>query len=217
MYTNPPVLTADKSLKRKSIVMLIYPHAVAQLPNPILPEGYSFHMYQPGDAKKWAHIVTVVEEYDNEANAEKDFKCTFLPEEEELKKRLVFVIAPDGSTVATSMAWMFEEKGQRFGRVHWVCNDPVHQGKGIGRAVVLWAMKKLEELEPGLTQYLDTQTWSHKAIGLYLRLGFRPVKKTHPILRNVNDYDEAVEVLKGAVPEKVPETVFDMFVKSAVD
>lgn len=217
IYTNRAVLTADKTLKRESIVMVIHPDEVAKLPDPKLPEGYSFRLYQPGDAKTWAHITTIVDEYDDEARAEASFINGFMPEEEELKRRLVFVTAPDGSAVATSMAWMFEENGQRFGRVHWICNDPAHQGKGIGRAIVLWAMKRIAELEPGLDQYLDTQTWSHKAIGLYLRLGFHPVRKSHPILRGVNDYDEAVEVLRTIVPDKMPEAVFNMFVENSED
>ena len=216
-YTKPAVLTADKTLKRESIVMIVHPDEVAKLPEPTLPEGYSFRLYQPGDARTWAHITTIVDEYDNEEQAEASFTRGFMPEEEELKRRLVFVIAPDGSAVATSMAWMFEENGQRFGRVHWICNDPAHQGKGIGRAIVLWAMKRIAELEPGLDQYLDTQTWSHKAIGLYLRLGFHPVKKSHPILRGANDYDEAVEVLRTIVPDKMPEAVFKMFIENAED
>ena len=217
IYTHPAVLTADKTLKRESIVMIIHPNEVASLPEPTLPEGYFFRLYQPGDARTWAHITTVVDEFDNEAHAEASFTRAFMPEEEELKRRLVFVVAPDGSAVATSMAWMFEENGQRFGRVHWICNDPAHQGKGIGRAIVLWAMKRIAELEPGLDQYLDTQTWSHKAIGLYLRLGFHPVRKTHPILREVNDYDEAVEVLRTIVPDKMPEAVFKMFIENVED
>lgn len=215
MYTHPAVLTADKSLKRESIVMLLHPQEAAKLPAPTLPAGYSFHLYDTGDAPKWARITTIVDEFENEEKALNFFSESFQQEEEELKKRCVFVLDSNGIAVATSMAWMFEENGKRFARVHWICNDPAHQGKGIGRAIVLWAVKRLEVLEPGLDQYLDTQTWSHKAIGLYLRLGFHPVKKSHPILRSVNDYDAAVEVLRAIVPGKMPNAVFEMFVNNA--
>ena len=217
IYQRPPVLTADKSLKRESIVMMLPADAAQRTPEPVLPEGYSFRLYQPGDAVNWARSCTVCGEFDRIEDGVRSFEKSFLKEEEETKRRCMFVIAPDGSAVATSMAWMFEENGQRFGRVHWICNDPAHQGKGIGRAIVLWAMKRIAELEPGLDQYLDTQTWSHKAIGLYLRLGFHPVKKSHPILRGANDYDEAVEVLRTIVPDKMPEPVFKMFIENAED
>ena len=213
MYSRPPVLTADKSLPKESIVMMLPAVRAQQVPAPTLPEGYSFRLYQPGDAALWARIAVVCGEYDDEAAAEASFQQMFLSEEEELRRRCVFVIAPDGTAVATSMAWMLEENGRRYARMHWVMNDPAHQGKGIGRAVVTWMIRRLCELEPGLDQYLDTQTWSHKAIGLYLRIGIRPVRKTHPVLRSVNDYDEAVEVLRGVLPEEM----LTLFVNEAID
>ena len=209
MYTRPPVLTADRSLPRESIVMVIHPEEISALPKPVLPDGYHFRLYQPGDVQHWARITTIVEEYDSQEQAAASFTRQFLPQEDELCRRCVFVIAPDGTPVATSMAWMFEENGTPYGRVHWICNDPAHQGKGIGRAIVLWALNRLRELEPGRDAYLDTQTWSHKAVGLYLRLGFHPVRKTHPVLQRVNDYDDALPVLRGVLPESVMQMFID--------
>ena len=203
IYTRPPVLTADRSLERRSIVMVLHPEDAGRLPEPTLPEGYAFRLYRPGDEKDWARITTIVEEYDSADKALESFRRSFLPFEEELKRRNVYVIAPDGTAVATSTAWMFEENGKRYGRVHWICNDPAHQGKGIGRAIVLWAIKQLLTLEPDADQYLDTQTWSHKAIGLYLRLGFHPVRKSHEVLRSANEYDEALDILRSVLPDEV--------------
>ena len=57
--------------------------------------------------------------------------------------------------------------------------------------------------------YLDTQTWSHKAIGLYLRIGFHPVRESHAILARVNEYSGAVEVLKGVLPEETMRLFLD--------
>ena len=57
--------------------------------------------------------------------------------------------------------------------------------------------------------YLDTQTWSHKAIGLYLRMGFHPVRESHPILTRVNEYSGAVEVLKGVLPDETMRQFID--------
>ena len=201
MYTRPPVLTADRSLPRRSLVMMMHARELSGIPQPVLPEGYSFRLYEPGDHKHWARITAVVQEYDSAGQAEDAFSRHFLPQEEELRRRCVFVTAPDGQPVATAMAWMFEECGARYGRVHWICADPAHQGKGIGRAIVLWAMNRLALLEPGCDIYLDTQTWSHKAIGLYLRLGFHPVRKTHPVLRIINEYDETAAILRNVLPE----------------
>lgn len=211
IYTRPAVLTADKSLPRKSIVMIMHPDEMARVSEPVLPEGYSFRTYQPNDEKNWAHITTIVDEFSNEESAEKCFRDRFMQDEKMLKERVSFVIAPDGSAVATSMAWNFDENGRHFGRVHWICADPAHQGKGIGRAIVAWAIRRIAELDPNVDAYLDTQTWSHKAIGLYLRIGFHPVRESHPILKPVNEYAGAVEVLRGVLPDET----FNMFVNRA--
>ena len=209
IYSRPAVLTADRSLPRKSIVMVMHPDETARVPEPILPEGYAFRTYLPGDEKNWARIATIVDEFSCEQNAESAFRKQFMQDESALRKRLPFVIAPDGSAIAISMAWRFEEGGRHFGRVHWICTDPAHQGKGIGRAIVAWAIRRIAELDPGVDIYLDTQTWSHKAIGLYLRIGFHPVRESHAILARVNEYSGAVEVLKGVLPEETMRLFLD--------
>ena len=209
IYSRPAVLTTDRSLPRKSIVMVMHPDETARVPEPILPEGYAFRTYLPGDEKNWARIATIVDEFSCEQNAESAFRKQFMQDESALRKRLSFVIAPDGSAIAISMAWRFEEGGRHFGRVHWICTDPAHQGKGIGRAIVAWAIRRIAELDPGVDIYLDTQTWSHKAIGLYLRIGFHPVRESHAILARVNEYSGAVEVLKGVLPEETMRLFLD--------
>lgn len=209
IYSRPAVLTADRSLPRKSIVMVIHPDEMARVPEPILPEGYAFRTYLPGDEKNWARIATIVDEFSCEQTAESAFRKQFMQDEDALRKRLSFVIAPDGSAVATSMAWRFEEDGRRFGRVHWICTDPAHQGKGIGRAIVAWAIRRIAELDPGADTYLDTQTWSHKAIGLYLRMGFHPVRESHAVLARVNEYSGAIAVLKDVLPEETMRLFLD--------
>lgn len=212
-YLRPPVPTADRSLPRKSIVMRICPDAINRIPEPVLPEGYSFRLYRDGDAADWARIALSVREaltFEEGLRAIKGF----MDKEEELKRRLVFAIAPDGTAAATSMAWAFEEEGRRFGRVHWIMTEPAHQGRGLGRAVVAWAIRRISETEPGLDAYLDTQTWSHKAIGLYLRMGFRPCRESHPVLRGVNEYTAAAEILKNGI---LPPESCEMFLNEAVD
>ena len=209
VYIQPPVLTADRSLPRKSLVMMIRAGEMEGIAQPHLPEGYAFRQYQPGDMRHWARITTIVQEYDTQEAAESAFSRRFLSQEDALRKRCVFVIAPDGTPVATVMAWMLEEDGVRYGRVHWVCVDPAHQGQGLGRAIVLWALNKLKDLEPGRDVYLDTQTWSHKAIGLYLRLGFHPVREGHPVLRKANEYTATADILRTVLPDAVMQLFLD--------
>ncbi len=213
MYRKEAPRTADRSLPRKSLVMKVDPMEISQVPEPRLPAGYLFRFYERGDAENWAHLMTLVREFEEESAGLAFFRKNYMPEEEELRRRLGFVVSPEGEPVATSMAWWFEEEGRRYGRLHWVCTHPDHQGKGLGRAIVAWGMRRTAELEPGLAVYLDTQTWSHKAIGLYLRLGFHPLRGSHPALRHVNEYDAARDILSDVLP---PET-FRLFLDRSAD
>lgn len=213
MFEHEAPRTADRSLPRKSLVMVAYPEEISALRAPVLPEGYRFRMYRPGDVVEWARLMTIVEEFDSDGDGAAFFEKNFLAEEDALRERLVFIVAPDGAPVASSMAWWLEEGGARYGRLHWVCAHPDHQNIGLGRAVVTWAMRRIAALEPGRDVYLDTQTWSHKAIGLYLRLGFHPVREGHPLLSPLNEYSETLEVLKGVLP---PDTL-RLFVERSVD
>ena len=213
MYRKDAPRTADRSLPRKSLVMVAYPDEIDQLPEPVLPYGYRFRLYHAGDAQNWAELMAAVEEYQSVSDGLNSFCQQFLPEEKALMERQVYIVAPDGTTAGTSMAWWFEEHSRRYGRLHWVAAHPDHQGQGLGRAAVTWGMRRTLELEGRRNVYLDTQTWSHKAIGLYLRLGFCPVRKTHPVLRGVNEYDEALEILRDVLS---PETL-ELFLARSVD
>ncbi len=205
--------TADRSLPRKSLVMLAHPGDIAAVPEPALPEGYCILLYESGDAEHWARLMAEVMEFDDEGAGLAFFRRDFMPEEAALRERLAFIVAPDGAPVATSMAWWLEEGGCRYGRLHWVCTRPDHQNLGLGRAIISWGMRRTAELEPGLDVYLDTQTWSHKAIGLYLRLGFRPARASHPVLSALNEYDGTLQVLSGVLP---PPTL-RLFLERSVD
>ena len=201
-YDRPAPLTADRMLVRKSIVMLCRAETAAAVTVPQLPEGFSFRTYRPGDARAWGELMARVAEFDEASEGEAAFHRAFMDDEAALAERNVYVTAPSGEVAATSTAWWFEEDGVRYGRVHWVAADPKYQNMGLGRAVVSWTMNRLSRLEPGADQYLDTQTWSHKAIGLYMRLGFRPVRESHPVLQRVNEYSEALAILRGVLPKE---------------
>ena len=49
--------------------------------------------------------------------------------------------------------------------------------------------------------YIHTQPWSWKAILLYSSLGFR-IQKTDTFSAYINQYREAMETLKGILPEE---------------
>lgn len=101
------------------------------------------------------------------AALEARFSAEFEPHESELPRRMLFAIDRTGAAVGTATVW-FAEGGERL---HWVSVRPEVQGLGIGKAMVLAALRRAE-LRSGC--FLTTQTTSARAIHMYLALGFRP-------------------------------------------
>lgn len=63
---------------------------------------------------------------------------------------------------------------------------------------------------PGCDVWLDTQTWSYKAIAIYLDLSFAPLKiATYNEVPN--EYEDTVQVLKG----KMRDDKYEKFVLNA--
>ena len=76
------------------------------------------------------------------------------------------------------------------------------QSRGLGRAAAAHMMQCFHTLMPRCEVWLDTQTWSYKAIGIYLDLGFIPMKTA--VLNGVpNEYDAAVQAMKGTMRDDV--------------
>ena len=192
----------DKSIPYKSIIMRAGFDTLASVSIPALPEGYSFRLYRRGDAAHWAATEASVGEFASQEEALAYFQREFLPHEELLYQRNGYILAPDGTPVATATAWFEWDGNARRACLHWVSVRPQHQGLGLGRAIVAHAMRLLAQQEFGMDAYLHTQTWSHKAIGLYLRMGFHPLKDD-PSFREKNDYFAARDLLLGVLP---PET-----------
>jgi len=182
------------------------------LPLPPLPDGFSFRLYVPGDAKHWSEIETSVLEFDNVQAAEKYFSQDFLPHEAALRERMVFVVNKNGEYVATATAWWNDYKGRHQASLHWVSVRPEFQGLGLGGAVVSKALSLFPTFEPGLDVYLHTQTWSHKAVRLYSKLGFH-ICRTDTLGHKNNDYVEAMGILKKVLDA----SVYDNLEHAAVD
>jgi GNAT superfamily N-acetyltransferase len=60
--------------------------------------------------------------------------------------------------------------------VHWVALRKRVQGKGLGKAMMTYAMNQLAQWHE--RAYLGTQTRRISAIKLYLNFGFRPLLDT---------------------------------------
>ncbi len=166
---------------------------------PVLPDGYQYRLYAPGDARGWCAIETAVDEFDAVARAEAYFARVFAPHADELARRMVFIQGPDGDLVADATAWWADD--DQLGRIallHWVAALPGEQGKGLGRAVTCKALSLFPSVGPGGDIWLTTQTWSHVAIDLYLSLGFRAHTTATPA-GHKNGFDGAARVLEGVM------------------
>ncbi len=195
----------DKSLPKKSIVMRMEAAAAARLAPSEPVAGYRIRPFAPGDERHWARIETAVGEFTDETAARLYFERIYLAGAAE---RSLFAVAAQGDVVATATAWAVESPLGYQAQLQWVAVDPAHQGKGLGRAIVTAALRRLARLEPQQAILLHTQTWSHRALGLYYRLGFRfcrtegiamhcksgPGVKIYP-----NEFEEAMEVLRQKI------------------
>lgn len=190
----------DKSLPYIDIIMRR--PALGPPPPALLPGGYRFAFYGELTGKggtcmrDWAEIETSVLEFEDVPQAEEYFRRNFLPYPDELKRRMLFVIAPDGARVGTATAWWSDFNGARTHWLHWVAVRPEVQGLGLGRAVIYEAVRLLNEINGRREIYLHTQTWSHKAVLLYESAGFTITVPDPPVCTySPERLDEAEEII----------------------
>ena len=161
-----------------------------------LPEGFRFEWFQPGDEKPWARIETSVLEFADEMDALHYFQQTYLPFRAELARRCLFVSAAKGEKIATSMAWWCHTGARRDPWLHWVAVKPEYQGLGIGKAIVSHITAAMVDMEGDRDFYLHTQTWSHRAIRLYEKLGYAITAEKNLFRYTNENYDKAMAVLR---------------------
>lgn len=190
----------DKSLVYQNILMRHLPETPP--PKLTVPPGFSLRFYQPGDETSWAEIETSVGEFASEQQALAYFKNRYLPEKEKLQQRCVFFCQNGAEPVATATAWYERLDKQFWPSLHWVAVKPAFQGLGLGKAVTACALRLLKQEHPGQAVYLHTQTWSHKAVGLYLKLGFETVK-TETFAQYKNDYPLFLKTLQPVLPPEI--------------
>ena len=108
---------------------------------------------------------------------------------------------PDGEIVATTSAWFKTNGDIRFPLIHWVSTSPKEQGKGLGKAIVLFALSRFLVVEPDADFiFLHTHTWAYKAVGMYQKMGVRITKKALPNSRT--DFS-CMDVLKDVLPDSI--------------
>lgn len=138
------------------------------VPPAVFPAGFELRAYLPGDETLWLDLVR---ESDPLWTGAPDlFARTWSGEPAECARRLVFLRAPGGEAAGTVAAW-FGEAG--WGRVHWLLLRPAWRGRGLGRALLHWALHRLRELGHERA-FLITEAGRLPALQLYLSAGFVP-------------------------------------------
>jgi len=118
-------------------------------------------------------VETAAGEFADEARALERFASEFGPHASEMTERCLLLESEGGEVVGTTTAWRDPGfQGKDYGRIHWVAVVPAHQGKGLGRLLVVKALLLLRRRHE--RAYLTTQTSSWIAVHLYLTLGFVP-------------------------------------------
>lgn len=136
-----------------------------------LPLGYRFRFYQSeSDRHVWAEILQETKEYPTKQEALDRFSKEFLPYLSDVKERMIFLETLDGTVIGTATAWYGKFAGKEMGRLHWVEIIPTYQGRGLGRPLIVEAMKQLRLNHEAA--YLSTQTRSKRGIHLYQDLGW---------------------------------------------
>ena len=188
----------DKSIEFHSIIMRNPNKSAIAVPE--IPKGFSLRFYEKGDENDWADIQVAVAEFPNREEALKcyDYYWQYM---QELERRQLFIMEDvTGKAVSTATAWYMEKDNQKIGVVHGLSCLPQYQAKGLGRIAATYMMDCFYRLMPGCPVWLDTQTWSYKAIGIYMDLGFIPLKKA-TYNEMPNEFEEAARVLKGKMRE----------------
>ena len=188
----------DKSIEFHSIIMRHPNNKPPVLPE--IPPGFYIRFYEIDLEQDWADIQVAVLEFPNREEALKCYNY-YWQYMTELKQRQLFIIDNEtGKAVATSTAWWTEVNGQKAGAVHGLSCLPEYQSKGLGRIAAAYMMDCFYRLMPGVPVWLDTQTWSYKAVGIYMDIGFIPMK-TATYSEVPNEYDYALLVMKGKMRE----------------
>ncbi|WP_047154402.1 GNAT family N-acetyltransferase [Aneurinibacillus tyrosinisolvens] len=185
----------DKTIPYHGIILCR--KAGTPIPKPALPKGYSFVSFFSGDERAWAEIETSVGEFENIGDALACFQENYLLYPAEVKRRTIFIQSENGEKMATLTNWWGYTEGRRDPWIHWVAVKPGYQGLGLGKALVLEGMYRMLQLEGNRDIYLPTQTWSYKAIGIYLKAGFDFINQDKQVMDGfINEYKDAMCVLR---------------------
>lgn len=139
------------------------------LPEVIMPAGYSIRIFKDGEEKEWCDIInkTCETNFDAEKfNSEFKQNPAFSPGR-------IFFIEFENKLIGTATAWVEKPDEKVTGLIHWVGVLPEHRGKKLGYLIALQALHYMRE--HGFKDVvLNTANSRPAAIKTYLKLGFEP-------------------------------------------
>jgi ribosomal protein S18 acetylase RimI-like enzyme len=140
------------------------------LPDAPLPPPFAIRDYRPGDEAAWLRIFRLAEEI-GEAPAGL-FVKELGDDEEELRKRALFLCDGNGEEIGAITAWHNTHyDGMNWGRVHWASIVPAFQGRQLAKPLLTACLGRMIELGcDGV--YLLTEPPRVAAVNLYFRYGF---------------------------------------------
>lgn len=183
----------DKSIPYFNIIMRR--KSGTPIPQYTLPKGYSFVPFSSGSEMDWAEIETSVGEFDNVPEALEYLQKSYLSYPGEVERRTIFIQTEDGKKVGTVTSWWNYTGVQRDLALEWVAVKPEYQGLGLGKAIVFEGLRRILLIEGDRDVFLHTQTWSYRAVGIYLQAGFEFVN-TGSFNTYDNDYEKAIPYLR---------------------
>ena len=181
----------DRTIPFYNVILKCEEYQAADI---VLPAGYCLRNYQAGDEKAWAKLEYEIGDFASPDEAEAYFLSQYGQSAADLKERCFFAVDERGDAVGSCMAWRDSRGEESVASLHWLVVSPDHQGKKLGKALCQRVMGVF--LEKGeFPVYVHTQPWSHIAIGLYLRQGFK-LQRSDTFAHYENQYALAMEALK---------------------
>lgn len=185
----------DKSIPYLDVLM--HRKMGAPIPDYNLPVGFRFSYFKSGDEKAWAKIETSVLEFDDELDALIYFQKEYLSSLSEIERRCIFIETDKAEKVATATAWYAYTGVRRDPWLYWIAVHPNYQGLGLGKALVSRIVQLMKEIEGDRDFYLHTQTWSHVAIRVYMKMGFLITDEKNLFVYANDKYPQNIELLKS--------------------
>jgi GNAT superfamily N-acetyltransferase len=143
------------------------------LPSNALPRAFSARPMSVRDVSLWTDIWRDVE--DSSAISDSLFENSFGQDWDLIGKRCFIVFDEAGRSAGTISAWFDKSFAgyENCGRIHYVAVRKAFQNRGLGRAMLGFALGLAAEL--GHKQcHLVTQTFRLPALKLYFEAGFKP-------------------------------------------